>query len=293
MKWESKLEEMTTSKVKLDMELVGLNADATVTKKLDEDFEAIAIGVKERLSDLTNADKERGLFALNKQVKDVAAYPESFQGKGGENIYKFFVKMKKALESNQVSENERVDVLIKHLGGSAKGLVTDSQTLLGAEMTLKARYGSARNIWDGSLEKFKKVCNNPKAWSAYGTEARCDVISKTITFLNEARQLAEEFHELESVIYHETTVGVFNAVLPREIITKAQDLELDPKAKVDTKRTLDNIKLRLELDQRNSLQDTAHLREIEENKKSFSVQFNNFKEAKEKPKTPRKKKYSP
>ena len=50
---------------------------------------AVAIEVKKKLSYLTAADKERGLFALNKQVKDAAAYPETFSGKVVENIYKF------------------------------------------------------------------------------------------------------------------------------------------------------------------------------------------------------------
>ena len=49
------------------------------------------------MTDLTVADKERKLFALNKQEKDVAANPQSFHGKRGENIYKFFAKMKEAL----------------------------------------------------------------------------------------------------------------------------------------------------------------------------------------------------
>ena len=102
---------------------------------------AVAIEVKKKLSYLTAADKERGLFALNKQVKDAAAYPETFRGKVVENIYKFFEKMKGAFESNQVSEKDRVGVLMKHLGGSAKGLITNSdKTLSEAEASLIARY---------------------------------------------------------------------------------------------------------------------------------------------------------
>ena len=76
-------------------------------------------------------------------------------------------------------------------------------------------------------------------------------------------------------------------------MTKAFELDTDPKAKNDTERSLNDIKSRLELEQRIAVQCTAHPEEIEENKKSFSVRFNNFKETKEKPKTPRKKKYSP
>ena len=102
-------------------------------------------------------------------MKDAAAYPETFSGKVGENIYKFFEKMKEAFESNQVAEKDRVGILMKHLGGSAKGLITNSdKTLAEAEASLVARYGSAVNIWKGNLETFKRKCNNPKVWSSYG-----------------------------------------------------------------------------------------------------------------------------
>ena len=293
-KWETKLEDLTASKVKLDMELIGLNPDVTVTKKLDEDYEAVAVIVKETLSSLTAANKERGLFALNKQVKDVATYPEIFHGKPGDNIYKFFVKMKAALDSNQVSENDRVNTLMKYLGGSAKSLVTDSLTLAEAETSLVARYGDAETIWNGSLEKFKKTCHNPKAWASHGSAARCDVIAKTIAFLNDAKKLADEFDELKSDIYSGKTIAVFVAILPHEIKVKAQEMETDPKAKKDPKKTLDNIKSRLELEQKYANEDTAHPDAIEENKKSFSIQINSFKEKKDPPKTPpKRKKYSP
>ena len=228
-KWESKLEELTAKKVKLDMELIGLNTDVAVTKNLDDDYMAVAIEVKEKLSYLTAADKERGLFALNKQVKDVAAYPETFSGKVGENIYKFFEKMKEAFESNQVAEKDRVGILMKHLGGSAKGLITNSdKTLAEAEASLIARYGSAVNIWKGNLETFKRKCNNPKVWPSYGSSARCDIIAHAIKFFDDAKQLAEDYSELRSAVYSEQTVGVFQFVLPREIMTKARELETDP-----------------------------------------------------------------
>ena len=215
-KWKVEVKELTASKVKLEMELIGLNTDAAVMKKLDDEFMEITARVKNKLLDLKAANNDRGLFALNKQVKDVAPYPESFHGISGENVYKFFMKMKEALEANQVSEKGRVDVLIKHLGGSAKTLIYDSQkTIAEAEMILVARYGSPKSIWKGSLESFKKKNTNPKAWSSHGSSARCDIIARTITFLNEAKQLAEDYDELKTSVYSEQTVGVFFLVLPR------------------------------------------------------------------------------
>ena len=293
-KWETKVEELTASRVKLDIELLGLSTDALVKEKLDKDYEeAIAI-IKDKLADLKAANNDRGLFALNKHVKDVAAYPEAFHGKDGENIYKFFDKMKESLESNQVTEKDRVDVLRKHLGGTAKSLVSNShKTLAEAEKTLKARYGSPKNIWKGSLDNFKKRCSNPKAWSSRGSTSRCDVIAHTIKFLNDARDLAEDYAELRSSIYSEQTVGVFVLVLPDEIMTKALELDADLDATNDPKRTLDNIKSRLELDQKVSIQYSAHPQEVEENKKSFTIQVNSFKEGKEFSKPLPKKRFSP
>ena len=124
---EKKLEEVAASKVKLDIELLGLNTDETVRKKLDDDYEETASSVKNKISDLKAANDERGLFALNKEVKDAAAYPETFHGKAGENIYIFLDKMKEALSSNQVTEKNRADVFKKHLGGAARNLIDNSQ----------------------------------------------------------------------------------------------------------------------------------------------------------------------
>ena len=134
--------------------------------------------------------------------------------------------MKEAFESNQVAEKDRVGILMKHLGGSDK-------TLAEAEASLIARYGSAMSIWKGNLETFKRKCNNPKVWSSYGSSARCDIIAHAIKFLDDAKQLAEDYSELRSAVYSEQTVGVFQFVLPREIMTKARELETNPKAKDD------------------------------------------------------------
>ena len=152
-------------------------------------------------------------------------------------------------------------------------------------------------IWKGNLETFKRKCNNPKVWSSYGSSARCDIIAHAIKFLGDAKQLAEDSSELRSAVYSEQTVGVFQIVLPREIMTKARELETNPKAKDDHKKMLDNIHTRLELDQRLAIQESPLQHEIEENKKSFSILINNIKEKKDDPKPSKfpqkKKKYSP
>ena len=89
---------------------------------------------------------------------------------------------------------------MKHLGGAAKYLVSDSyETLAEAKMCLKARYGSVYSIWKGCLDGFKKNCSNPKAWMARGRSEKCDIIGKATGSLNEARYLAEEHEELSLV----------------------------------------------------------------------------------------------
>ena len=78
--------------------------------------------------------------------------------------------MKEALSSNEVTETNYADVFKKHLGGAARNLIDNSlKTLADVKATLLARYGSPQNIWNGSLEKFKKKCNNnSKAWASRG-----------------------------------------------------------------------------------------------------------------------------
>ena len=291
-KLEEKLEKLTESKVKLDIELAGLKLEATMSANLEEDFKAVTKEVKKKVTDLTVANKERRLFALSKQVKDVAAYPETFSGKSGENVYRFFVLMKKALDKNQVAEEDRVRVLMKHLGGSAKGLMDESfKTLAEAEKSLKARYGSPSSIWEGSLENFKKRCINPKAWSSRGSGARCDVIAQTIKFLGVAEQLVEDYGELKSAIYSKQTIETFTLVLPIEIMDKAKELELESNPELNEEGLLKQIKARLLIEEKKSVSDSHYPRAIEENKKSFSAQFNGFKDKKDSTGPPPKKKF--
>ena len=72
--------------------------------------------------------------------------------------------------------------------------------------------------------------------------------------------------------------------------------ERDPKSRKDPEKILNNIRTRLELDQDIAIEYAAHPHKVEENKKTFSIQVNNFKDKGEKPKKPQlknKKKHSP
>ena len=105
--------------------------------------------------------------------------------------------------------------------------------------------------------------------------------------------MAEDYPELKHVVYSEMTLGVFVQVLPDEIMTKALELERDPKSRKDPEIILNNIRTRLELDQDTAIVYAAHPHEVEENKKSFNIQVNSFKEGKEFSKPPPKKRFSP
>ena len=74
------------------------------TEQLDASYETVVAEVKQKLSDPKAAKSERGLFALSEPPTNLAIYSESFHGKAGENIYKFFNKIKDALDWNQVKE---------------------------------------------------------------------------------------------------------------------------------------------------------------------------------------------
>ena len=124
-KWENAIEELRESKVELAKELIGLKLEESAMEEIDANYDEVVAAVKEKLSDLKAADNERGLFALSEPPMNLAIYPEPFHGKPGENIYKFFDKMKDALDWNQVKEKHRVNVLVNHLGGAARDLVDD------------------------------------------------------------------------------------------------------------------------------------------------------------------------
>ena len=77
--WETKVEELVASGVKFDIELFGLNT--AFKEKLVKKY-------KDKLTDKA-ANHDWGLFALNKDVYEVASYRTTFHGKSGENVYKF------------------------------------------------------------------------------------------------------------------------------------------------------------------------------------------------------------
>ena len=81
--------------------------------------------IQTKITELKAVDSKRGLFSLSKPVKELAVYPEPFNGNAGENVYKFRDKFTKALIANQIREKDRVELLRKYLKGRAKRAVGD------------------------------------------------------------------------------------------------------------------------------------------------------------------------
>ena len=118
-RWETELKELVTTKAALDKDLLsteGLGQESTDLKKV---VEAAIAKVEMKIKELTLVDKEKCLYSLSKPVKEVHIYPPPFSGKPGENVFKFIEKMKIAMIANQIAENNKIEVLKKHLRGSA------------------------------------------------------------------------------------------------------------------------------------------------------------------------------
>ena len=141
--WESKLEKLAESKIRLKKEVIGIKEESPEIRKLETDFSALSSNVKDKIDELKNADNERGLFSLVKASKETAVYPAPFSGADGENIFKFLDKMEEALVVNQVREKDKTEVLRKYLKGTAKDHFPseDYVTFADAKTFLITRFG--------------------------------------------------------------------------------------------------------------------------------------------------------
>ena len=254
-KWEAKLEEITASKVKLDKEMVDLVVDAEIIATLKNDLEKVAKNTKERLEDLTSADKDRRLFSLTKSVKEAAVYPSPFGGTPTENIYKFLDKMFDAFTANQISEKDRVDILKKYLKGFPRTLINEShKTFDQAKVVLLDTYGSPHATWKAKLEAFRKKCDNPKGWSSHGQKVQHELIATTCNFLAEAKQFAEDHKEMAETINSEWTANTVIAVIPRSILQRVYNSNVNLH-KATWGEVLNKLKVQMDKENQDALMD--------------------------------------
>ena len=113
-------------------------------------------GVK---TDLITADKDRALYSLVKNVRNVAVYPAPLRGKPNKNIYTFKQKMLDALATNQIPERDKVEVLRKYLRGAPRESISDDTTVKSvneAFTILIEAFGNPRETLCSILNDFKK-----------------------------------------------------------------------------------------------------------------------------------------
>ena len=121
--------------------------------------------VKEKIADLKKVDSERGLYSLNKSVKDAAVYPKPFGGKESDDVFHFKEKMIEALSTNQIREKDKIEVLRKHLTGKAKEYIGPHYGSIDkAFVALLEHFGFATSNWKSKLNKFIEKNKNPKLW---------------------------------------------------------------------------------------------------------------------------------
>ena len=276
-KWESKFEALTTSKLKLDKDMVGLKVDNSAVLKINQDFSSLKETVKQKLNDLKSADEERCLFSLSKAVKEVAVYPSPFSGAAGENVYKFRDKFMEAIISNQVREKDKQEVLRKHLKGVAKEVVGEYQdTFKDAMETLVNRFGSSNKIWETRKMNFEKRCNDPKKWSVIGSDERLGLITRTCEFLREAQQLATDYKALSNDIYSKTTCDSIYKVIPQTISEKIWD-QSKGDGEIDWKEVLGRIKTQMDVEHNKAKEANVHYQAIKDNIASYSSASGNLR----------------
>ena len=92
-KWESKFEDISASKLKIDKDVVGLDICTENKDKLSEVVIRAKQALVNTISDLKKVDSERGLFSLSKTIKEVAVYPPPFSGKMSRNSSRSLLKL--------------------------------------------------------------------------------------------------------------------------------------------------------------------------------------------------------
>ena len=120
--WESLVKEIVHHKEKAEEDAVGIDIDPQVTLDLQGVVQSAVDALTNKLDNLKLEDRKRGLYSIvnRRTVKDSVIFPDAFEGKNGENVYKFKQKFEEAIADAQVCEKDKVEVLRKHLVGEAK-----------------------------------------------------------------------------------------------------------------------------------------------------------------------------
>ena len=228
--WEKEIKSMKTSKMDLDLEMVGVgDVDADLKDEFDDEYDKAIQDMPDLIKNLTLKDEELGLHTLApNKGKSTVCYPDVFNGKLGENIHKFKSKFKNALEANHVRASDEVETLLKYLGGDAKAAVgKNTPSLEEAFRLLTNAYGNPHLIWKKYKEDIKKALGKYSSWGKSCSVERRNALTKMIDFINEARTLAKEYRILKNEIMSESTIELICSILPfdfqKEILDKLEE----------------------------------------------------------------------
>ena len=226
--WESSIKEIINSKEKAEEDAVGIDNISQEILAMKEVVQGAVDALTTKLDNLKLEDKNRGLHSAEntRTAKESVVFPDAFEGKRGENVYKFKQKFEEAVTDAQVREKDKVEVLIrKHLVGEAKKLIGDHHVSLETAMqTLIDYFGQPDNIWEKSKVKFMEDFGDTKAWGFYGSQTRVVAIAGSIEFLREAEELAKTYPELRNEVYNSSTSKLLKRAMPKEYIEKINDL---------------------------------------------------------------------
>ena len=74
--------------------------------------------------------------------------------------------------ANQIAENNKIEVLKKHLRGSALNSLGANESYESFDKALdilKDHHRQTQDIWTKLKEEYMKTCNNPARWSSLGS----------------------------------------------------------------------------------------------------------------------------
>ena len=240
-KWEKKIEEFTSVKEAIDQELVTVDVEETLIDQLSEEFDRILEIASEKIKSLTMKDKELGLFTLTpNKVKENIVYPMVFEGKPGENVYKFVKQFKEALDADQVRKSDQVKTLMKYLKGEAKVVIGDHHKSIDIALeALSEAFGNAWLILQRLRDNFDKTLGHFRYWGRHGTIERLNAINRTLDFIRQLESLAEDYStELYNEVYHSSTIKLITKGMPTEFTMKMNET-------CDVKDSLEDWMLRI------------------------------------------------
>ena len=216
--WKKDLKSYESLKETLDVEMVTTVIEVDVNELFQSAYTEMVKVVTEKMSELLVADKKLGLYSHSDRSKSTVQYPECFNGRLGENVFRFIKEFKEAIVADQVRTADQVKTLTKYLKGDAKASIGEHhKTLTDALKQLEDNYGCPRLIVDKYSKDYEKALGNVRSWGKHGSKDRVDAINKTEDFIRNLENLAASHPgHLKSEIYSKQTLLLLTKGMPYE-----------------------------------------------------------------------------